>query len=223
MNVKGGERAAGAGAAPARPDADAATADARGRQAERSEATRSALVRAGRELFSQRGYAAVPTEEIVRRANVTRGALYHHFRGKQDLFLAVFEQVESELTQEIASQAMSSSDPWEAMRAGAQAFLDACLEPSVQQITLLDAPSVLGWEKWREHGQKYGLGLVQASLQAAMDAGQIERQPVKPLAHILLGALDEAAMLVARSDDVDTTRREVGEALERYLAALRAR
>lgn len=191
------------------------------RQAQRSEVTRAALLTAARGLFAERGYGGVGTEEIVRRAQVTRGALYHHFRGKEDLFAGVFEQVEAELTQQIATQAMATTDPWEAMQAGAQAFLDACLDPAVQQITLLDAPSVLGWEKWREIGQRYGLGLIQASLQAAMEAGQLAPQPIKPLAHLLLGALDEAAMLVARSDDVDATRQQVGEALQRYLAALK--
>jgi len=191
------------------------------RKAEQSEATRAALIEAARSLFAQRGFKAVSTEEIVQRARVTRGALYHHFRGKEDLFRAVFEQVEAELTEQIATQAMTTADPWEAMRAGAQAFLDACLDPAVQQITLLDAPSVLGWEQWREIGQRYGLGLVQASLQAAMDGGQLAPQPVRPLAHLLMGALDEAAMLVARADDVAATRKEVGETLERYLAGLK--
>ena len=191
------------------------------RRAENTQATRAALIDAARELFAQRGFAAVSTEEIVRRARVTRGALYHHFTGKEGLFEAVFEQVEGDLTERIAAEAMQAAEPWDAMRSGAQAFLDACLDPAVQQITLLDAPSVLGWERWREIGQRYGLGLVQATVQAAMDAGQIEPQPVRPLAHILIGALDEAAMLVARADDVEATRREVGEALERYLQALR--
>lgn len=191
------------------------------RRAEQAEATRAALVAAARGLFAERGYAAVGTEEIVRRARVTRGALYHHFAGKEGLFEAVFEQVEGELTEQVAGVAMRAAGPWEGMRSGARAFLDACLDPAVQQITLLDAPSVLGWERWREIGQRYGLGLVQASVQAAIDAGEIEPQPVRPLAHLLIGALDEAAMLVARADDVQATRREVGEALERYLEALR--
>lgn len=191
------------------------------RRAENTQATRAALIDAARELFAQRGFAAVSTEEIVRRARVTRGALYHHFTGKEGLFEAVFEQVEGDLTARIAAEAMQAAEPWDAMRSGAQAFLDACLDPAVQRITLLDAPSVLGWERWREIGQRYGLGLVQATVQAAMDAGQIESQPVRPLAHILIGALDEAAMLVARAEDVQATRREVGDALERYLQALR--
>ena len=129
---------------------------------ERSEATRTALVAAGRELFAHRGYGAVGTEEIVRLARVTRGALYHHFNGKDDLFEAVVEEVERELTERIAAEAAArAADPWGAMVAGAGAFLDASLEPAVQRIILLDAPAVLGWETWREIGERYGLGLVQ--------------------------------------------------------------
>jgi AcrR family transcriptional regulator len=176
---------------------------------------------AGRELFAERGYGAVGTEEIVRAAGVTRGALYHHFRGKEDLFRAVFEEVERELTEEIAGIAASASDPYQALHAGAQAFLDACLDPAVQRITLLDAPSVLGWEAWREVGSRYGLGLVQAALQAAMDAGLIARQPLAPLAHVVLGALDEAAMVVARAEDRRAAREEVGAVVDRLVESLR--
>jgi AcrR family transcriptional regulator len=191
-------------------------------QTERAQATRDALLAAGRELFAQRGYAAVGTEEIVRRARVTRGALYHHFRGKDELFRGVFEEAERELTERIAARAAAAADPWEAMHDGAQAFLDASLEPAVQRIVLLDAPAVLGWEAWREIGERYGLGLVQAALEAAMDAGAIEPQPARPLAHLLMGALDEAAMYVARAQDVEAARAEMGETVGRLLDALRS-
>lgn len=194
----------------------------RSRKAEQAEATRSALIKAGRELFAQRGYAGVGTEEIVQRARVTRGALYHHFRGKEDLFRAVYEELERELVEQIADRASTAKDPFEALKAGHRAFLDACEDPAVQRITLLDAPSVLGWEQWREIGMRYGFGLVRGTLDAAMDAGLIERQPVVPLSHLLLGAIDEAAMVVARADDDGKTRREVGAALDRFLEMLRA-
>jgi AcrR family transcriptional regulator len=192
----------------------------RRRQAERTEATRGALIAAARELFAERGFAGVGTEEIVRRAGVTRGALYHHFSGKEDLFRAVYEQVERELAERIAAGAVGDPDPVHALRAGTATFLDACLDPEVQRISLLDAPAVLGWETWREIGARYGLGLIQAGLEATMDSGAIARQPVLPLAHILMGALHEAAMLVARADDVQATRREAGEVLERLLQGL---
>jgi AcrR family transcriptional regulator len=195
----------------------------RGRKAEQSEATRAALVAAARKLFGKRGYANVGTEEIVRRAGVTRGALYHHFGGKRDLLEAVYEQVEADLTRKIAEGALATGakSPLEAMQAATEMFLDACTEREVQRIVLLDAPAVLGWESWREIAAKYGLGLIETSLQAAIDAGEIAEQPVKPLAHVLMGALDEAAMLVARSDEPQT-REEVATALGRLLDAMRA-
>lgn len=189
---------------------------------ERSESTRAALVKAARALFAERGYAAVGTEEIVARAGVTRGALYHHFRDKTDLFRAVLEEVERDLSEKIATAALSDPDPWRALGAGCSMFLDACREPEIQQIALLDAPSVLGWEEWREIDARYGLGLIKLGIQNAIDAGALPPQPVDPLAHVLLGALDEAALLVARADDPARTRAEVGATLDRLLAALSA-
>lgn len=188
--------------------------------AERSDETREALITAARQLFGQHGFAAVGTEEIARSARVTRGALYHHFESKQDLFRAVYETVERDLVEQIAATAISASDPIDALRAGAHAFLEACEEPTVRRIALIDSPSVLGWEQWREIGMKYGLGLVQTTLEAAMEAGLIERQPVRPLSHLLLGSIDEAGMLVARADDGGQTKREVAAAIDRYLNAL---
>jgi len=197
---------------------------ARTLKAEQSEATRTALIAAARELFAERGYAAVGTEEIVRATGVTRGALYHHFAGKRELFAAVYEDVERQLVERIAASAISSAgDPLQALHAGAQAFLDACEDPAVRRIALVDAPSVLGWEQWREIGLRYGFGLVQGTVQAAMDAGLIDPQPVLPLAHLLLGAIDEGAMLIARADDGGETRAQVGASVTRFLDALRPR
>jgi AcrR family transcriptional regulator len=197
----------------------------RTKHAERSEATRAALVAAARALFARHGYARVGTEEIVRAAGVTRGALYHHFRDKEDLFLAVFEEVEREVTERIGARVIGggAADPVDALLIGAEMFLDVCAQPEVLRIVLLDAPSVLGWERWREVGQRYGLGLVQAALQAGIDAGALEPQPVRPLAHVLLGALDEAALLVARAPEPDAARAEMRDTLARVIAALRRR
>jgi len=180
------------------------------------------LIGAARGLFAERGYAEVGTEEIVRAAGVTRGALYHHFAGKRELFAAVYEQIEVELAERIAAGALeaNASSPLEAMRAGAEMFLAACTEPAVQRIVLLDAPAVLGWDRWREVAAEHGLGLVEGTLQAAVEAGSITPQPVRPLAHVLMGALDEAAMLVARAEDPEAMRTEVGRTLDALLAAL---
>ena len=191
-------------------------------QTERSEATREALIAAARTLFAERGYAGVGTEEIVRAAGVTRGALYHHFDDKRELFAAVYERIEVELAERIAAGALAANatSPLEAMRAGAEMFLAACTEPAVQQIALLDGPAVLGWDRWREIAAEHGLGLIEASLQAAIEAEAIVAQPVRPLAHVLMGALDEAAMLVARAEDSEQMRAEVGQTLGALLDGL---
>src|SRR3954451_10692474 len=192
------------------------------RKVEQSEATHAALIAAARPLFAERGFAGVGTEEIVRAAGVTRGALYHHFSGKDDLFRAVFEQIESEVTERIAQGALSDPDPVAALRAGAEMFLDACLEPEVQRIVLIDAPSVLGWEGWREVASAYGLGLIKAGLAGAIEAGALAPQPVDPLAHVLMGALDEAAMYVAQADDPKKAREEAASIFEHLIESLRA-
>jgi len=216
-----GELAADAARAGGAQRGESAAAP-RTKHAERSEATRAALIAAARPLFAERGFANVGTEEIVRAAGVTRGALYHQFRDKQELFAAVFEQLEQELAQRTGAAAAASGtgDPLIELRVGAVAWLDACTEPEVQRIVLLDAPAVLGWDRWREIGMRYSLGLMEAVLQLAVDAGQIAAQPVRPLAHVLLGAVDEAALYVATAEDPKTARAEVGEVLDRLLAAL---
>jgi AcrR family transcriptional regulator len=193
------------------------------RQAEHSEKTRVALIRVARRLFAEHGYAATATEEVVRRARVTRGALYHHFKDKQDLFKAVYDEEQKKLAERTALAAATAPDAWSALLVGTNASLEACLEPAVHRIVFIDAPAVLGLEKWRESDQSYYLNGMKAAVQAAMDQGQIERQPVDPLAHLILGALTEAAMLVAHAEDKESTRRQVSVAVTRLLEGLRAR
>lgn len=186
----------------------------------RSEATRRRLMTAARALFGARGYADVGTEEIVRAAGVTRGALYHQFRDKADLFAAVAEEVEAEIAERIASATGVEADPVGALRTGARLFLDACAEPEVERIILLDAPAVLGWEAWRDLAGRYGLGLVQFGLRSAIEAGAIAAQPVAPLAHVLIGALNESALYVARAEDPAAAREECVAILDRILQGL---
>lgn len=190
-------------------------------QAQRTEATRGSLIAAARRLFTERGYDEVGTEEIVRAAGVTRGALYHHFGGKRELLEAAYEQLEAESTERVARVVLGSDleSPLAAMRAGIEAFLDECAEPELRRIALHEAPAVLGWERWREIGAANGLGLIEASLGAAVEAGEIRSVPVGPTAHLLLGALDEAAMLVARSED-PASRAEVTSVLLLLLDSL---
>jgi len=183
-------------------------------QAERTEATREALIAAARRLFTERGYEEVGTEEIVRAAGVTRGALYHHFGGKANLLDAVYARIEAESTERVARVVLGSElhSPLDAMKAGIEAFLEECLKPELRQIALHDAPAVLGWERWREIGAANGLGLIEASLGAAIEAGEIRPLPVQQTAHLLMGALDEAAMVLAR-DERTQARAEVTEVL----------
>ena len=181
----------------------------------------SRLLRAGRELFAERGFAAVGTEEIVARAGVTRGALYHHFADKRDLFRAVHEELEQRLVADIGARIGGIDDPWELMVAGVRAFLDACTDPAVMRIALLDAPAVLGWDEWREIDARYGLGLVSFALQNAMDRGVLRPRPVRPLAHLLMGAMTEAAMVIANGRDPAAARDEVEAPLLALLEGLR--
>ena len=183
-------------------------------QASRSAATRAALVTAARPLFADKGYAAVGTDEVARAAGVTRGALYHQFAGKEELFAAVFEQVEAEISDGIAAGLLAEGgDPARVLHDGIDAWLAVCAEPEVHRIVLIDAPAALGWERWREIGQRYGVGLVEAAVQSLIDAGVLPEQPVRPLAHVLIGALEEAALYAARAEDRETATAEVRAAL----------
>ena len=193
-------------------------------QPDRSAATRAALVDAARPLFAEHGFGGVGTETIVRAAGVTRGALYHQFADKTELFAAVFEAVEEDIGKRIGLEVAeaAASDPLEAMRVGARAWLDACVEPEVQRIVLLDAPAVLGWERWREIGMRHGMGLVEGVLGHAMEVGRVPRQPLRPLAHVVVGALDEAALYVARADDPATAGEEARGVMDRLIAGIAA-
>ncbi len=189
---------------------------------ERSAATRAALVTAARRLFAEQGFGAVSTEAIVQAAGVTRGALYHQFANKTAVFEAVYEAIEQDLAEDLLAQiaAAGIEDPVEAMMLGADAWLDACREQEVQRIVLIDGPAVLGWQRWRDIGMRYGLGLVEGMLAQAIELGRIPAQSVPPLAHVLVGALDEAALYVARAEDYDAASEEVGAVIAKLLAGL---
>jgi AcrR family transcriptional regulator len=194
-----------------------------GSKAAQSEATRARLVAAARELFGARGFAAVGTEEVVRAAGVTRGALYHQFADKRDLFCAVFEQVEGELIASAAGRMADHPDDLvAAFKAACRGWLEACAMPEAERIVLLDAPAVLGWETWREIGERHGLGVVMASLEHGMATGALTTQPVPPLAHMLVGALDEAALYVARADDRAQALAEADGIIDRLVDGLAA-
>jgi AcrR family transcriptional regulator len=165
------------------------------------------------------------TEDVVRAAGLTRGALYHHFADKQALFAAVFERLEQDLVASIGATmavARNGADPVGWLAAGMSAYLDACIRPAVVRISLVDAPTVLGWARWREVGDRYGLGVVTAALEYAMAAGALRPQPARPLAHLLLAALGEAALLSAHAEDSAKARADVEPALLAVLHGLRA-
>lgn len=163
------------------------------------------------------------TQAIVAAAGVTRGALYHHFKDKTELFAAVHERLEAQLVTDVAESiaAQSPPSPLAAMKLGARLFLDFCAAPDVQQIVLVDAPSVLGWDRWREVGVKYGLGVIEGLLAQAVAQGEIPEQPLRPTAHVLLGALNEAALYVSRSqDDPQRTRVDMYAVCDRIIAGV---
>ncbi|MGZ4202083.1 MAG: TetR/AcrR family transcriptional regulator [Thermoleophilaceae bacterium] len=192
------------------------------RRIEHAEATRSGLLDAARELFAAEGYADVSIDEICRRARVTKGALYHHFRDKRDLFRAVCSEVEVEWIDELAGLMADEPDVMARMMLGCNAFLDACLDPARQRILLVDGPAVVGWEELRRMDAGRGLTLISGVLQGAIEGGELERQPVEPLAHLLLGALNEASLAIARDRDPVGARERIGSALARLLDGLRA-
>jgi AcrR family transcriptional regulator len=192
------------------------------RRAEQAEGTRAALIEAARPLFSERGYAGVGTEEIVAAARVTRGALYYHFEDKRDLFRAVYAEVDRELVEGVARVALEEPDPWQRLVTGCDAFLDACIDPALQRIVFLDAPSVLGWREWHEAAEAASaLGLLEFGLQGAVDAGLVRIGNVGVFAHLVFGALNEAGMLIAHSDDQKRARDDVGTAMRELLEGMR--
>ena len=186
-----------------RAETQPATPAARRTQAQRSAATREALQAAARRLWGERGYAEVSTPEIAAAAQVTRGALYHQFPDKNALFIEVLNAIEADLMERMATTVAASEPktPADALHAAADAWIELAGEPEVRQIVLLDAPSILGWAGFREISLSFGLAMTEQLLQAAIDAGQLRAQPARPLATVLLGALDEAAMSIANAPD----------------------
>lgn len=191
------------------------------RQTQRTEATKAKLIAVARDLFVAHGFAGVPAELIVQQAGLTRGALYHHFGGKEGLFAAVHEALQQDVTARINAAAVAQPDAWLGLRAGCHAFLHACVEPAVQQIMLLDAPVVLTWEAWRAVDARYGLGSLKEGLQAAIDSGALPPQPLDALAHLLVGAMNEAAMWIARSPTPEIALAEATTVLDTLLEGLR--
>jgi len=191
------------------------------RKAEQSKETQDRLIRVARELFTESGYPGTSMEDLVARAGLSRGALYHQYQDKKDLFRAVFENVEQDLGQKIAMAAGAQADPWEQLRAGAAAMLEAASDPAVRRIVLVDGPAVLGWQEWRRIDGQYSLAMVRMVIEVNIAAGNIASQPIEPLAHLLVGAINEAALAVANADAPEQARTAFAEAIDRVLDALR--
>lgn len=180
-------------------------------QAERSAATQQALITAARRLWGERGYAEVSTPEIAEAAGVTRGAIYHQYADKAALFRVVIEAMDQEIIERLEASvaAAQPKTPADTMHAMADAWLNIAREPEVRQLMLLDAPSVIGWREYREMSQRNSVEAAEELLKAAIEAGQLRPQPLRPLALVLLGALEEAAMYVAGAEDADLAGEEV--------------
>jgi AcrR family transcriptional regulator len=195
--------------------------EVKGKRAQ-GEATRAALVSAARELFGDQGYAATSTEEIVARAGVTKGALYHHFPDKEAVFRAVFEQVQREVSDQAVAE-FNQPDSWDALVMGCQLWIDAHLDPGVRQIVLTDARGVLGWDAARAIENRFSAVALRGALRKGMHAGVIARRPLRPLALMLTGALSEACLYVAESEDPVVARAEVGGLVLDLLTGFRAK
>jgi AcrR family transcriptional regulator len=192
-------------------------------QVERSTATRAAIIAAARELFAARGWAGTSVDGVARRASVTKGALYHHFRDKTDLLRAVYEDQEQRSSERLVEVAGAHDDPLDLLRAGCRAFLTECLDPAFRRIALVEAPAALGWEEWREIDARYGFGLLKSAVGAAMDAGRLRPMALDPLAHLLLAALSEAALLLGQAEDPEGRFEEVAGSFDALLDGLEVR
>lgn len=191
-------------------------------QAERSAATRQALLSAARTLWGERGFAAVGTPEIATTAGVTRGAMYHQFADKTSLFVAVLEAVEEEVMARLGAAVVAAepASPIAALHAAADAWLEIAAEPEIRRLVLLDATSILGWAGFRDVSLRYSLGMTEQLLGEAIAAGELRPQPVRPLAHVLIAAIDEAAMVIADADDEEQAKAEMLLVIHGLIAAL---
>ena len=192
-------------------------------RSEQAQATRERLIAAARRMFAQTGYHATGTPELVAAASVTRGALYHHFRDKEHLFEAVFLETAQELFDAASAEVGPlSGDRWRQLQQGLQTYLRLIAQSrEIQRILLVDGPSVLGWPKWRELQSAFSLGSLIESVGYLIEGNVI--RPLSPLAgaHLILAALNEAALMISHSETPEATRLEVGEVLQRLVAGLR--
>jgi AcrR family transcriptional regulator len=190
---------------------------------EKGQQTRRAIIETATHLFAENGYAAVSIETVLAACQISRGALYHHFASKEALLQAVFEAVEIDVTAKVLASAANASSAAAAVQAGCEAFLDLTQDPVVRQIMLTDAPSVLGWEKWREIDERHALGLMKAALEPAAREAGIRAALIDTFAHMLLASLSEIALVIAEADDASLAVENGKEAVRELLARILAR
>jgi len=194
--------------------------DVKTRKEEQADATRAALTGVARTLFAEHGYADTSIEDIASGARVTKGALYHHFKDKKQVFEAVFVQIENEMNERVLAASERSSDPFEKLRLACHAFLDACLDPDVRQIVVLDAPSVLTWDRYCEIDQDYAIRSITTALERVRDAGFTFSEPLDSLAYLVVGTLTMGGRVIARATDRPAARSDVGSTLDRVLGGV---
>ncbi|WP_447008359.1 TetR/AcrR family transcriptional regulator [Saccharothrix isguenensis] len=195
----------------------------RSRRLDYSESTRQALVDSAVELFTKRGYAGTSLDEVVKRARLTKGALYHHFSGKQALFEAAFDSVENTFMRKLGEIVSAPGDPWETAMAGLRAYVRVCLEPSYQRIVIHEAPVVMGWERWREAEEHFSYGLLRATIEGLVTSGELEQLPVETMSRLLFGALSAGASTIAGASDPRKAGAEVERTIVRVVEGLRVR
>ncbi|MBB5808427.1 AcrR family transcriptional regulator [Saccharothrix ecbatanensis] len=195
----------------------------RSRRLEYSESTRQALVDSAVELFTKRGYAGTSLDEVAKRARLTKGALYHHFSGKQALFEAAFDSVENTFMRKLGEIVTAPGDPWETAMAGLRAYVRVCLEPSYQRIVIHEAPVVMGWERWREAEEHFSYGLLRTTIEVLVTSGELEQLPVETMSRLLFGALSAGASTIAGASDPRKASAEVERTIIRVVEGLRVR
>jgi AcrR family transcriptional regulator len=180
---------------------------------------RERALRAAHELFAEKGYEATSIQDVIAASHLSRGALYHHFAGKAELFTAVLEEVEEELFARLAAGAAQAASYREAVRSGALGFLEQTLDPAVRRIVLVDAPAALGWARWREIDGRYAFGAMRAALQGAIESGELnlDLELAESYTHILLAALMEMGLLMAQADDLKAAHELAARSIERLL------
>ena len=187
---------------------------------EQGQATRAALIDVATGLFATNGYEATAIPAVLDAAGVSRGALYHHFHSKEALFEAVLQAVEAQATLKVTRAARGATDPLDGLRRGCAAYLAMCRDPVVRRISLIDAPAVVGWERWREIDEQHSFGLIKAAIAAIAADGRVKPELVDVMAHVVLAALLEVALLVARADEGRLAIRRGQEAIDELLTAL---